>query len=277
MKLSNIMNLGKRKISFGSGRAVKIAIVSDLHTEYESYPSSTNYSDIGKNADIIVLAGDIGTGTNALPLISRLAKDKPVVYVLGNHEFYRHNVGQVYKDWHDHAAGIPNLHVLQNETADIYGIRFIGATLWTNLAEGRDIGAAKYLMNDYNRIEDWTPRRSMLEFEISKNFIQQELKRATQVEQPTVVVTHHLPTFQAIHPDYQSQSGINSSFASDLEAIILDHQPLLWIFGHTHKSMNFTIGQTRLLCNPRGYPQSISSSENPLFDLKFQVEVGGGK
>ena len=71
-----------------------------------------------------------------------------------------------------------------------------------------------------------------------------------------VVVTHFLPSPECIIPFYQGNS-LNPYFCNDLDGVINEHSPELWIYGHTHSKLDkiHSNGKTRLLCNPRGYPK----------------------
>jgi len=61
---------------------MKIQIYSDIHNEFRHYePKDTD-------ADVVVLAGDIDTGLKAINWAWDLFKDKPVIYIAGNHEHY---------------------------------------------------------------------------------------------------------------------------------------------------------------------------------------------
>ncbi len=61
---------------------MKIHLMSDVHLEFD--PSFTPpYVD----ADITVLAGDIGYGIEGIEWAKKRFS-RPVVYVLGNHEYY---------------------------------------------------------------------------------------------------------------------------------------------------------------------------------------------
>ena len=51
---------------------------------------------------------------------------------------------------------------------------------------------------------------------------------------------------------------------------ILEHQPRLWIHGHTHESFDYEIGKTRVVCNPRGY---ASTEENKEFRPDYTLVV----
>ncbi len=62
---------------------MKIQIISDLHQEFGM--SELNFD----NADVVVIAGDVNVGTKGIDWILSKIKDKPVIYVLGNHEYYK--------------------------------------------------------------------------------------------------------------------------------------------------------------------------------------------
>jgi Icc-related predicted phosphoesterase len=65
---------------------------------------------------------------------------------------------------------------------------------------------------------------------------------------------------------------LNPAFASSLDDIIENYQPVLWIHGHTHERCDYELFGTRVVCNPRGYPGEKRGSA---FDPGFIVEVSG--
>ena len=87
---------------------MKLHILSDLHTEFAEFdPPETD-------ADIVVLAGDVGVGTAGIEWAGRQFKDKPVIYVPGNHEYYHHDIGitDALK-----SAAPANVHVLDRDVS----------------------------------------------------------------------------------------------------------------------------------------------------------------
>ena len=69
-----------------------------------------------------------------------------------------------------------------------------------------------------------------------------------------VVVGHHTPSFQSMHPYYAHDTLMNGGYHSNLEDFILDHPEIvLWTHGHVHDDFDYMIGTTRVVCNPRGY------------------------
>ena len=95
-------------------------------------------------------------------------------------------------------------------------------------------------------------------------WIRHELKKPYSGQ--TVVVTHHLPLAMSIHEKYQ-RSPLNPAFASDLSELV--REPVaLWVHGHTHESMDYTLAGTRVVCNPRGY---LPLEPNPIFDPELVI------
>ena len=86
---------------------------------------------------------------------------------------------------------------------------------------------------------------------------------------PTVVVGHHPPSRQSLHPQYSnSRSGLNHAYYSSLDEFILDRPQIqLWTCGHTHVPHRYYIGDTLVACNPRGYHGHESCADN--FELKY--------
>jgi hypothetical protein len=72
--------------------------------------------------------------------------------------------------------------------------------------------------------------------------------------QKFVVVGHHAPSKLSTHPRYQNETLMNGGYSSDLSQFILDNPQIkLWTHGHTHETFDYVIGETRIVCNPRGY------------------------
>ena len=247
---------------------MKIHILSDVHTEFSDFdPPKTD-------ADVVVLAGDIGLGAGGIEWAERHFADVPVVYVPGNHEFYGHDVRYTNLL----AAEAPaNIRILSDDACEVNGVRFLGSTLWTDFkfyGEGEAWFArqrAKALIEDFTSIRSnkrpFTPEDSVELHEKSKAWLVSELRK--EFGGPTVVVTHHLPASPSIDSRYKNDV-LNPAFASRLEDVIEEYQPDLWIHGHTHVPCDYEIFGTRVVCNPRGYP-SESSARGFSADLVLEV------
>jgi|WetSurMetagenome_2_1015567.scaffolds.fasta_scaffold106420_1 hypothetical protein len=103
---------------------MRIWVLSDLHTEFAPFVAPP------VNADLLIAAGDIGVGLHGIEFLTTLAP-LPVIYVAGNHEYYHHALPKLTLELRKHCAGT-NVHFLENDAFDFRGIRFLGATLWTD-------------------------------------------------------------------------------------------------------------------------------------------------
>ena len=256
----------------GVQREVKIRILSDLHLEFQHWAPPKG------DADVVVLAGDIHVGTQGVEWAHRHFAPSPVVYVPGNHEFYGEHMqnlrGELLRTDRN-----SKIHVLDGHDLLIGGVRFLGATLWTDFAlHGTDLSSvdramvdADYGMNDFRLIR-YGARGTFLPEDARTIHLAQvrwlRTKLAEKFLGPTIVVTHHLPHRRSIHPRYHG-SGLNPSFASDLSDL-MGPSVSLWVHGHTHESFDYVVNGTRVVCNPRGYaPMEL----NPAFDPGLTVEV----
>jgi Icc-related predicted phosphoesterase len=236
---------------------MKLHILSDLHTEFSDFePPDTD-------ADIVVLAGDIGVGAAGIEWAARQYSKLPVIYVPGNHEYYHHDIG-ITDELKSNAPA--NIRVLHNDSCEFDNVRFLGTTLWTDFrlyGEGEAWSARQRAMrsiDDFTTIRNgdrrFTPEDSVRLHESGKAWLVGELQK--EFGGSTVVVTHHLPATPSIARQYRN-NPLNPAFASRLESIIEEYQPDLWIHGHTHVPCDYEIYGTRVVCNPRGYPSESSA------------------
>ncbi len=248
---------------------MRLHILADLHAEF----GPVDIPDT--NADVVVLAGDVATGPRGLEWIHHRFPDRPVIYVLGNHEFYRHNLPgltQLLK----RQAEASHIHLLENSSVELGGFRFFGCTLWTDFAlrrnPERDMAKAGRLINDYRLIRFGTEDRVLQPSDTAR--IHQEsaawLKAELACCDPTrtIVVTHHAPSPRSEAPGY-ANGPLSPSFVSDLGPLIERSGIPLWIHGHTHCNVDYRLGATRVLTNQRGYPQEPSAG----FDPGLVIEV----
>jgi hypothetical protein len=203
----------------------------------------------------------------------------PVVFVAGNHEYYHAGYTESLARGREVAAEIDNLHFLGNGEVTIDDVVFAGATLWTDFElMGHRPFVVHYcgtVMNDYYEIAlTRKPRRVRLRVphtvkfhRESRKFIEAVLDRHRGSR--TVVVTHHAPSRYSI-ADHFANDISSAAFASDLAALIIERGPALWIHGHVHDRHYYKLGNTRVLCNPRGYPDEPGFAD---FDFLKVVEV----
>jgi len=252
---------------------VRLWVLSDLHLEFFDAVPPLDVPD----ADVCVCAGDIlnrGVVPSLHYLAEQVAPHMPCVFVPGNHEFYR---SSLYESLHEaRRLRLPGVHLLEGAPVVLHGVRFVGATLWTDFALGGgkpwNMHAAGSLLNDYRAISlrkhPWrrlSPSDIEREHHLHRSLIDGCL--ALPFDGPTVVVTHHAPHPRSIAPEHAG-SSLNAAFASDLTEMIDRRRPTLWVHGHMHNSCDYVVGETRILCNPAGY-----EGENPQFDPALIIEV----
>lgn len=223
---------------------------------------------------MVVLAGDIHLGDKGIAW-ARHHFSKPVVYVPGNHEFYKHNLTTLPAKLRAAAADSP-VQVLMDEAIVIGGVRFLGATLWTDFAlDGQSpeaMRAAQQEMTDYKKIRIGTayhrarPVDTRAAHLKSRDFLKAAL--AKPFDGPTVVVSHHAPSPLSVSEEYQG-TVLSAAYASQLETLF-GPAVNLWLHGHMHHNCDYLLHGTRVACNPRGYaPKDL----NPGFVADFVVSL----
>lgn len=252
---------------------MKVQVLSDLHVEFGNAipPPATD-------ADVIALAGDLAPyRIEVLKEVADAWAGYRVLYVPGNHEFYGGDIDAVRKAMARSCADL-GIELLDRRAVTIDGVRFVGATLWTDFAlEGvaEAVGAqqlARRAMADFGVVAfeggRFTPQESVHRHVADRAFIEGELRAAADAGLTAVVVTHHAPTPRSIRPWYEG-NALNPAFASRLDGLIAKFAPPLWIHGHMHDSIDEQLGETRVVANPGGY----NARENPKFDPALCVEV----
>ena len=252
---------------------MKILVYSDLHLEFSDFTVPTS------GFDAVVLAGDIHVGDRAVRWAHRNFDDVPVIYICGNHEFYGGEIGYV-QDRIRAAAFGSNVYFFENESVYIDDVQFICSTLWTDFCvsgnkELNMIQAGRW-MNDYRLIElgdrFLEPHDTERMHHASRQFLESELTKSKEKPQKTVVVTHHAPSARSLLCERVSQDS-GAAYASSLDMMMIEHSPDLWIHGHTHESVDYQIGETRVLSNPRGYSRIADGWGNRNFKPICIIEV----
>jgi predicted phosphodiesterase len=263
---------------------MRVSVISDIHLEMGDLELP--------GGDVLIMAGDIMESRNIRPelydpenklasllsansrgredryyrfMAEECAKYRQVIYVAGNHEHYKNDFNRSHEQL---ATILPdNIKFLQNQSFVLDGVLFLGATLWTDMNRGNPltIEQARYSMNDYRTIRildhnrgyagKFTPEMTIREHIKSKDFFKSQLDQNRLAENlPVIVVGHHAPSRMSTHPRYQNDIHMNGSYSSDLSEFILDYPEIMaWHHGHTHDRFKYQIGNTWILCNPRGY------------------------
>lgn len=251
---------------------MKIQVASDLHLEFDR--TGSRVIEPARDADLLVLAGDIEGGIKAVEVFSDWPV--PVIYVAGNHEFY-------YRDWRQTRAELRAVaagtcvRFLDNDQVVINGVRFLGSTLWTDFKSRartqesvmREVGRR---LNDYHVISEGGaplgPASTLADHQSSRSWLGTEL--AKPWNGATVVVTHHAPHPLSIHHRFAG-SKINGGFCSDMTTLL--RRADLWLHGHVHDSFDYRVAGCRVVANPAGYRVGCGKLENSKFDQRLVIEV----
>lgn len=243
---------------------MRIQILSDLHFEFDRDGGEAFARAVPVAADVLVLGGDLIPLREQGPVrraFSWFCSRFPhVVFVPGNHEYYRTRPADADALLATCAQGFPNLHVLDPGVAVIDGVRFVGATLW--FPNTVDEAIFRGALSDFRLIADFVPW-------VHDTHAAHLAFLAAHVRRGDVVVTHHLPHPRSVARQFAG-SLLNRFFlAEDAAELVERSGARLWIHGHTHTPCDYVAGETRVVCNPRGYPGEFGGG----FDVGFAVEV----
>ncbi len=257
--------------------SLRLLVLSDLHTEFAPFQQHET------DADVVVLAGDIGTKLAGVDMAKATFAGRPVVYVAGNHEYYGGALPHLTDKLRARAAD-SNVHFLEDDAVVIGGVRFLGCTLWTNFLlfgpKRRDACRldAEEKLTDYRRIRRSPQFRRLRSQDTallhikSKKWLEGAL--AEPFDGPTVVVTHHAPSIASI-PERYLEDSLSAAFASDLAAWVEGRPIDLWIHGHTHNCVDYLLSGVRVVSNQRGYIDAPVDGFDPGFVVDIPLSMTG--
>lgn len=265
---------------------MKLGFFSDLHLEFREPHKSINTPQA--EGDVLLVVGDFtvarllnkhrndAEARSHLKILNKIrdnwfSKYQQVLYIPGNHEHYNWvfkdtvpRLQEFFFDW-------DNVMVMDNDIFDTKdGIRIIGSTLWSDFEKGNPncIEACQWGMNDFRIIykEDptladyiarndprgcaITPYFAWEQHDTAKKYIELQAKAHSG---KVIVFTHHAPTYESLSPEH-SGNGLDGAYASDLSQLILDNPNISnWIHGHTHRSLEYKVGDCTIMANQCGY------------------------
>lgn len=266
--------------------------LSDLHLESQEFPWQL------PDGDVLVIAGDLCHAVRLAPTradryseimrervlrfadVAR-ARFRHVLLVAGNHDHYDGVFGETVGLLRQH---LPGITVLDDETVEIEGVRFFGATLWTdfNRRDARTMEGVRRKMGEYFfvKVQEATPDGSIIRRKFRPEDAADACERAMAAlrmavsdsnGKPLVVVTHHAPSLRGLNPLHRG-NGADGAYASDLDAEIETMSGIrYWVHGHTHIRKRYRIGETVVVSNARGFegkdPSALSFSPSVSFEL----------
>jgi predicted phosphodiesterase len=239
---------------------MKIQVLSDLHLEFER-----KYHGYESNADVMVIAGDLDVYNDIESSLIKFYEiyNKPIIFVPGNHEYYHSSkkiMDKVFENF-DH----PNIHILNGtDWVNYNGVIFIGSTGWWDESNGQ-VYPYVSRMSDYHYIDDIRENNNGVDWGIkSKKYFQSCLETFNKFK---IVCVSHNGVIPLVSERFKG-SALNTCFFNNWSDLLEIYKPSLWIHGHTHDSIDTTVYNTRIICNPKGY-----HSENKNFNPNLIVEV----
>ena len=269
---------------------MKIAIASDIHLEFGDLEINNNDgADVLILSGDICVAADLDMHDRRQTelgfaryrserfhdFFERCAENFPhVIYVMGNHEYYHSDFATALVEIRRKLKHLTNLYIMERDVKVIGNVTFIGGTLWTDMnnQDSLTLYHMRTMMNDFRviqnsttpvhfrtsegefrtRVAKFSPEDSVTEHVKMKQYIQSVVQGNHDTKY--VVVGHHSPSRLSTHEMYANDTVMNGGYSSELDEFIKDHPQIrLWTHGHTHHPFDYVIGETRVVCNPRGY------------------------
>jgi len=223
---------------------MQIALISDLHLEFRTDEERAELIDkvnaIPDDVELILNAGDLHPSVGERAAFYDALNDsikQRYQFTCGNHDYYRSTISS-----HSYSKAIGETDLLT------------ACTLWTDFDKGdpETLFMYKLVLNDARFIKP----------EIEGAVLADELYAlhkahlaTIEANKPTVVMTHHAPSFGSCHERYKDEGKVNYYFLSHLDEFILANPNIkLWVHGHVHDPFDYKVGDCRVVCNPLGYP-----------------------
>ncbi len=265
--------------------------MSDLHLEVD--PSFVPRP--APEADILVLAGDIGAGPET-PMAAHGAADwcltrfsprlgnwpVPVFYLPGNHEYDGRDFDLCHAQLREIVEGL-GITWLEREVLVHEKVRFVGTTLWADFDALSDrpahvpgsmthnlqmrekaFRAANYYLEKTLTLRDGALFDAAA-MRVESLRCQQWLRAALAVPYagPTVVVTHFAPSLRSHDPRYGLTPG-TAGFCNVMDDLVPAAD--FWLHGHLHCPVDYRIERCRVVANPLGYArQGEQAGHAPCF------------
>jgi Icc-related predicted phosphoesterase len=238
---------------------LKITYMSDLHLEFHCDNGEAfikEVIDYTPQSDLVVLAGDIAVLSRDTEQLAKLLQglsekvsgEGRVVFVPGNHCFYSGTYAEGKRRLLMLRMAAPQNVIVCDDYFHQFKINkyiICCGTLWfPNLHPDPGI---KSWLNDFSQI----PGMEQDIYRENEAFVTL-LEGACEDNDKVVVVTHHAPSYRSVSPKYAG-SPMNQFFCNNLDDLIEECKPKIWISGHLHDPVDYQLFNTRITSNPFGY------------------------
>jgi Icc-related predicted phosphoesterase len=250
-----------------------LQIVSDLHIEYQNDLLVNPLDLIDPSADILILAGDIGSIYKYDQLkhfLEHICKHfKLVLYIPGNHEYYvvpdkkYLDMDSLLKNLYLLEKNISNLFILNQKSIKIGNICIAGCTLWSE----PKMKIPKYIVRIYKL--NTNLYKNMHNSDLT--YIKKIIKYCNEKKLELIMVTHHCPTNKVLNNVNPNKiKKFSSLYTTDLDYLLTKDLVNTWICGHVHANFNFiTENGTRVVGNQRGKPKDNIKDYSKQFTINI--------
>lgn len=250
---------------------LRLRYFSDLHLEFiRPNKMSSFIKKINPGFDdICILAGDIGNPyqENYDTFMNFISENFRKTFVIsGNHEYYNKTktIEETNEYLRKYFQKFKNISFLNNSCEYYENQCFIGTTLWSKILK------PQYEINDIHCIPDFDyikcNRLNMMNIDF--------LHDALEKNDNCIVITHHMPSYDLLHPKYITPSiaPYNQWFCNNLNDLIRQKMTKIdcWIYGHTHTPSYQKIYNIPFACNPIGYP---NENKDISFDRIIEIDM----
>ena len=268
---------------------MRVQIASDLHLERSPDLKFEDIIDCSKNANVLVLAGDIGCPLQAgyTAFLKACTERFPTVLVTaGNHEYKTCASGKCGPPltMQEVDAMIENICVsvsspghravyLQNgKNICLDDVNFVGATLWSHIPlhvfskHDIDLIGNTYFSNMMvvpGEAFDVDRCNRMFKDTIDK--IAASTRWGQANGKKNVVITHHAPLMEGAFK--RADLPKNYLYGTDMSQHLDGKVIKAWIYGHTHWNDVNCVNGTLCVCNQYGGKGTVASGWNKAFTV----------
>lgn len=237
---------------------MRIQYASDLHLEFGENSKWLKDNPLLPSADILVLAGDIGylgdANYRTHPFWDWASENyRQVIVIPGNHELYKlFDINELHEGWSLEIR--PNIKAYYNSVIHLdEETDLMASTLWAYVPPAEEY-LTELCVSDFKRIRNGEYRLSAQRFNEEHLKCRAFIERAVTESKASkiIVATHHVPSFELMSPEFKD-SSINGAFTVELRNFIQNSPINIWIYGHSHRNNDKTIGNTKCISNQLGY------------------------
>lgn len=146
----------------------------------------------------------------------------------------------------------------------------IATTLWSKIRL-EDAFQTEAAITDFKRIRNGDETLDWVRFNEEHSrcfqFLNESVKNSKAKH--IIVISHHVPSFELNAREFKG-SNLNGAFTVELGGYIAESPINYWIYGHSHRNINKTIGRTQCVTNQLGY---VFANEHLSFNPKAYIEL----